>query len=120
MTVKAYIEEFYRLNIRTGQREKDDEKFVRYINGLRYEIQDEINMMNVRKVEDDYQIALNAEEKLAKKQSHRRRGIISNRGKRVIYDKEKKIRDETEKSYGHIERGGSSQRGLFGGRNSFP
>jgi hypothetical protein len=69
MTVKEYTEEFYRLNIRTGQREKDDEKVSRYINGLRYEIQDEINMMTVRTVEDAYQIALKAEEKLARKQS---------------------------------------------------
>jgi hypothetical protein len=46
---------------------KDDEKVSRYINGLRYEIQDEINMMTVRTVEDAYQIALKAEEKLARK-----------------------------------------------------
>ena len=38
MTVKEYTKEFYKLNIRTGQREKDEEKFVRYINGMRYEI----------------------------------------------------------------------------------
>jgi hypothetical protein len=38
MTVKEYTEEFYRLNIRIGQREKDEEKVSRYINGLRYEI----------------------------------------------------------------------------------
>jgi hypothetical protein len=38
MTVKEYIEEFYRLNIRNGQKEKDDEKVVRYINVLRYDI----------------------------------------------------------------------------------
>jgi hypothetical protein len=38
MIVKEYIEEFYKLNIRTGQREKDEEKVVRYINGPRYEI----------------------------------------------------------------------------------
>jgi hypothetical protein len=67
MTVKEYTEEFYKLNIRAGQREKDDEKVARYINGLRYEIQDEINMMTVRTVEDAYQIALKAEEKLARK-----------------------------------------------------
>jgi uncharacterized protein YjbK len=58
MTVKEYTEEFYKLNIRAGQREKDDEKVSRYINGLRYEIQDEINMMTVRTVEDAYQIVL--------------------------------------------------------------
>jgi hypothetical protein len=73
MTVKEYTEEFYKMNIRTGQREKDEEKVSRYINGLRYEIQDEINMMSVRTVEDAYQIALKAEEKLAKKKSTRQR-----------------------------------------------
>jgi uncharacterized protein YjbK len=71
MTVKEYTEEFYRLNIRTGQREKDDEKVYRYINGLRYEIQDEISMMTVRTVEDAYQISLKAEEKLAMNQNKR-------------------------------------------------
>ena len=60
MTMKEYTEEFYRLNIRSGQREKDDEKVVKYINGLRYEIQDEINMMTMRTVEDSYHIALKA------------------------------------------------------------
>jgi hypothetical protein len=38
MTVKEYIEEFYKLNIRAGHRESDDEKIVRYMNGLRYDI----------------------------------------------------------------------------------
>ena len=38
MIVKEYTEDFYKLNIGTGQREKDEEKVSRYINGLRYEI----------------------------------------------------------------------------------
>jgi len=37
-SVKEYTEEFYKLNIRVGKREKDDEKVARYINGMRYEI----------------------------------------------------------------------------------
>jgi hypothetical protein len=69
LSVKEYTEEFYRLNIRAGHRENDEEKTARYINGLRYEIQDEINMMTVRTVEDAYQVALKAEEKLARKKS---------------------------------------------------
>jgi hypothetical protein len=37
--VKEYNEEFYRLNIKDGQKENEDEKIARFINGLRYEIQ---------------------------------------------------------------------------------
>jgi hypothetical protein len=68
MTVKEYTEEFYRLNIRVGHRESDDEKVARYLNGLRYDIQDELIMVTIRMVEDAYQMALKAEEKLSRKQ----------------------------------------------------
>jgi hypothetical protein len=54
MIVKEYIEEFYKMNIRVGQRERDEEKFSRYMNGPRYEIQDELSMMSARTVEDAY------------------------------------------------------------------
>jgi hypothetical protein len=47
MTVKEYTEEFYRLNIKAGHREIDDEKVARYLNGLRYDIQDEISMLTI-------------------------------------------------------------------------
>jgi hypothetical protein len=69
LSVKEYTEDFYRLNIRAGQKENEGEKTTRYINGIRYEIQDEISMMSVSKVEDAYQAALKAEENLAKRQS---------------------------------------------------
>jgi hypothetical protein len=46
MTVKEYTEEFYRLNIRAGHIEEDAEKVSRYINGLRYDIQDEISLLS--------------------------------------------------------------------------
>jgi uncharacterized protein YjbK len=64
MTVKEYTEEFYRLNIRVGHHESDDEKVTRYMNGLRYEIQDKMSMVTIRNVEDAYQVALKAEEEL--------------------------------------------------------
>jgi hypothetical protein len=67
MTVKEYTEKFYRINIKEGHRESDDEKFARYMNGLRYEIQYEMSMVTMRNVEDSYQIALKDEEKLAPK-----------------------------------------------------
>jgi hypothetical protein len=74
MTVKEYTEEFYRLNIRAGHRERNDEKVARYMNGLRYEIQDEMSMVTIRMVEDAYQMALKVEEKLSQKKSQRGRG----------------------------------------------
>jgi hypothetical protein len=118
MTVKEYTKEFYKLNIRSGQREKDEEKFYRYINGLRYEIQDEISMMSVRTVEDAYQISLKVEEKLSRKQSQRNRGRIPSKSKGVPHDKTQKSKGETEKPHNHSERGGSSQGRQGGGRSS--
>lgn len=74
MSVKEYIEEFYRLSIRVGHVEDDVEKIARYINGLRYEIQDEISLLILKIVEDSYQASLKAEEKILRKQSQRNRG----------------------------------------------
>ena len=68
MIMKEYTEEFYQLNIRVGHWERDDEKVARYMNGLRYEIQDELSMVTIRMVEDAYQMDLKAEEKLSRKQ----------------------------------------------------
>jgi hypothetical protein len=67
MTVKEYTEEFYKLNIRAGHRESDDEKVARYMNGLRCDIQDEMSMVTIRTVEDAYHMALKDEEKLSQK-----------------------------------------------------
>jgi hypothetical protein len=110
MTVKEYTEEFYRLNIRTGQRERDEEKVSRYINGLRYKIQDEINMMSVRTVEDSYQFELKVEENLARKQSQRGRFkiVVPRKNKGFTRDRTHQSKDETEKPHNHSESGGSS------------
>ena len=71
MSVKEYTEEFYKLNIRAGHHKSDDEKVARYMNGLRYDIQNEMSMITIRTVEDSYQMALKAEEKLSRKQGQR-------------------------------------------------
>jgi uncharacterized protein YjbK len=65
MSVKEYTEEFYKINIRASHWESDDEKVVRYMNGLQYDIQDEMSMMIIRNVEDAYQMVLKDEEKLS-------------------------------------------------------
>jgi hypothetical protein len=99
MAVKEYTKDFYRMNIRTRQRERDEEKFSRYINGLRYEIQDDLRMMSVKTVEHAYQFSLKVEEKLARKQIQRGRGKspAPNKIKGVTHDKAHKSKDEAEK-----------------------
>jgi hypothetical protein len=81
------------LNIRAGHHERNDEKVARYLNGLRYEIQDELNLATIRTVEDAYQLALKAEEKLSRKQSQRGRGRSQPKGKAVAQDKYQKPKE---------------------------
>jgi hypothetical protein len=38
MSVKEYTKEFYKINIKAGHQESDDEKVSRYMNRLWYEI----------------------------------------------------------------------------------
>jgi uncharacterized protein YjbK len=87
MTVKEYTEEFYKLNIRAGHRESNDEKVARYMNGLRYDIQDEMSMVTIRTMEDAYQMALKDEEKLSRKQGQRGQGRSQPNDKSVAQDK---------------------------------
>jgi hypothetical protein len=111
MTVKEYTEQFYKLNIRAGHRESDDEKVSRNMNGLRYDIQDEMSMTTIRTVEDAYQRALKAEEKLSRKPAQRGRGRSQPKGKSVSQDRFQKSKDGWKKPQTRTERGGSSQRG---------
>jgi hypothetical protein len=101
MIVKEYTEEFYRRNIRSGCHESDDEKVSRYMNGLRYEIQDEMIMVTIRNVVDAYQVALKAEEKLARKQGQRGRCRSQRRGKAIAQDKVQNPKDEENKPHNH-------------------
>jgi len=65
--MKEYIEEFYKVSIRAGEAQDTDEKVARYVNGLRMDIQDEISILSPKIVEEAYQIALKAKEKLMRK-----------------------------------------------------
>ena len=47
----------------------------RYINGLRYEIQDEFSLLNLKIVEDVYQASSRVEEKLLRRHNQNNRGI---------------------------------------------
>ena len=93
MSVKEYTEEFYKINIRVGHWESDDEKVARYMNGLWYDIQDEMSMMTIQNVEDAYQISLKDEEKLSRKQGQRDRGRSQARGKTIAQDRTRKPKE---------------------------
>ena len=58
MTVKDYTEEFYMLTIRSGHKELSKKKVVWYIDGLRFNIKDDVGMLNNSSIEDAYQYAL--------------------------------------------------------------
>ena len=45
------------------------ERVARYVNGLRFDIQDELGLLSLRSVEEAYQVSLKAEEKLMRKHS---------------------------------------------------
>jgi hypothetical protein len=64
-------------------------------------------------VEDAYQLALKAEEKLSRKQSQRGRGRSQPKGKSVAQDKYQKPKDDWKKPQTQTERGGTSQRGPY-------
>ena len=66
-SIQEYTKEFYRVLIRTGHAEADKEKVVRYINGLRPSIQDELSLVRMASIKEAYQFSLRVEEKLSKK-----------------------------------------------------
>ena len=52
MTRKDYTVELYKLTIRFGHQELSKEKVAQYINGLRFNIQDGVGMVNISSFED--------------------------------------------------------------------
>ena len=68
MTVREFTEEFYKVNIRSGHIEGTPEKVTRYVNSLRFGIQDELSLLSLRSSEEAYQVALKDEEKLMRRQ----------------------------------------------------
>ena len=54
MIVKEYTKEFYGLEIRSRHVHDEVEKAVRYLNGLRSRIQDEISFVKLDSVDEAY------------------------------------------------------------------
>lgn len=67
MDVTTYTEEFYKLSIKSDHMKEDVDKVPRYLNGLRYNLQDGLSLTSPRMVEECYQLALKAKAKLQSK-----------------------------------------------------
>ncbi|KAG6523183.1 hypothetical protein ZIOFF_013036 [Zingiber officinale] len=63
-SVTDYTEEFYRLMARIDNQESEDQLVARYVNGLKATIKDEVEMQQLWKLNDAYQLALKVESKL--------------------------------------------------------
>ena len=71
MTVKEYTEEFNKINLRAGYIEDTTKKVARYINGLRFHIQDELSLVSLTNVDEAYPYELKVEERIPRRKSNR-------------------------------------------------
>ena len=72
LTVREYTKEFYKVNLREGYVEESVEKAARYVNGIRMDIQEELNMISPRTMEEAYQCVMRQEEKIVRKHIFKR------------------------------------------------
>ena len=123
--MREYTEEFYKVNLREGYIEDTSEKTAKYINGLRMDIQEEMSMLSPSTMEEVYQYALRAEEKISRKHAFGRgkgatkgRGQITGRGKSPVYkDEASGFNQQDQARKGHEPRGRRPyQRGRGRGR----
>eukprot|EP00253_Pinus_taeda_P019259 PITA_19259 len=114
MTVREFTEEFYKLNLQAGYVEDTSEKTARFVNGLRGEILDEIGILSPQTLDEAYQFALKAEEKINRKQNTKRGGG-SGRGKGKVYGRGRGTGSNEEgsssKSAGTTEKDNSTREG---------
>eukprot|EP00253_Pinus_taeda_P009065 PITA_09065 len=114
MTVKEFTEEFYKLNLRAGYVEDTPEKTTIFVNGLRGEILDEIGILSPRTLDEAYQFALKAEEKINRKKNTKRGGGTG-RGKGKMFGRGRGTGSSEEgsssKSAGTAEKDNSTREG---------
>ena len=79
--MEELMNEFYQLSIHMDHQETDEQLAARYVNYLKFSIQDELSMHRVCNVEEAYQLALNVEEKqnqqFVQRNKGARRGTLS-------------------------------------------
>lgn len=119
MIVKEYTKEFYKVSIRAGQIQDTTEKIARYVNCLRMEIQDEISILSPKIVEEAYQMALKAKEKLLRKQNSKGRGTFRGKGSqggRGISTTPRYGDSNSSPQHAHIKGDASGRRSSYRGR----
>ena len=79
MTVREYTEDFYKINLRARYIKDTAEKVAKYLNGLGYDIQDELSLVNPTGIDEAYQYALREEEIIQRRQSTK--GKFGTRGR---------------------------------------
>ena len=67
--MKEYTKEFYKINLRARYIKDTIEKVARYLNGLKFDIQDELILVSPISVDEAYQYALKVEERIQRKYS---------------------------------------------------
>ena len=68
LDVSAYTQKFHNLTLRAKVYEIEKKKLARYVNGLKYSIQDELTLITLGSIHQCFNMALKIEEK------HKRKG----------------------------------------------
>lgn len=76
-SIQSYTNQFMRLQIRTDLPESKEQATTRYVNGLSFQLQDELALVKLPMVDEAYEYALKVEEKLNQKSKMNKRGDSS-------------------------------------------
>lgn len=98
MDISTYTEEFQKLGLRSKLVEPESVKVARYLNGLRMNIQEELQLLSPDTVAKCYQLALKVEEKIKRRQenNNRSRGIQPFRGRGTFRGRRPNFQPQTE------------------------
>ena len=110
MFMKDYTTEFYKLTIIYRNRELSKEKIAWYVNGLRFNIQDEVGMLKIESVEDAYKYALKVEDKL------KRKSQVTSKGKEKLDNLAKAKQSAAEDEPKPVEQKRRTSRDEFNGK----
>ena len=111
LDVSTYTQEFHNLTLRAKMYEIEKQKLARYVNGLKYSIQDELTLITLGLVHQCFNMALKIEEK------HKRKGETSSRG-RGRFNGRGSFNKSQEESSGSNADGESTNIRTFRGRRS--